>query len=432
MILRGTKIRLELNNKQRTLAFQHAGVSRHAYNWGVNLCQEISKIKGKLPSAIDMHKLLVRDVKSVNKWYYDVSKCSPQEALRDLNKSWSNFFRQLKNGEVEKKKKSYIKEQKSKGLPINTKKLHNLCKPKFKKKGVNDSFYLSGTTTQIIKIVGNKIKVPIFGWVKMSEYFDYKFTVKNVVISRTSDEWFISFNRESSDLKIKNIHKKPTVGVDVGISTLATMSDGSIFTSVKAYKKYKRKLKIAQRIVSKRFNENAKEQSKNYQKAKTKVAKIHYKISCVRKDALHQLTSDLAKNHSLIGIEDLNVKGMMKNHKLAGAIANGGFHEFRRQLEYKTKWYGSELVVIDRFFPSSKMCSCCGNIKKDLKLSQRIYNCESCGMSLGRDLNAAINIRNEAVSSIATVCGEVRKSDIISETSTKQKKNSKQPLGKFV
>ena len=210
-MLKGTKIRLELNNKQRTLAFQHAGVARHAYNWGVNLCQEISKVKGKLPSSIDMHKLLVRDVKSINSWYYDVSKCSPQEALRGLYKSYSNFFRQLKNGEVEKKKKSYIKERKSKGLPINNEKLFNLCKPKFKKKGVNDSFYLEGK----IVVKGNKIKVPIFGWIKISEHFDFEFEVKNVVISRQSDEWFISFKREVGDLKIKNIHKKPKVGVEL-------------------------------------------------------------------------------------------------------------------------------------------------------------------------------------------------------------------------
>lgn len=428
MILKGTKIRLELNKKQRTLAFKHAGVSRHAYNWGVNLCSEISKEKGKLPSAIDMHKLLVRDVKSVNKWYYDVSKCSPQEALRCLYKSYSNFFRQLKNGEVEKKKKAYIKERKSKGLPINNDKLFNLCKPKFKKKGVNDSFYLEGN----IQVKGNKIKFPIFGWVKMSEKFDDELKLKNVTISRHSNHFFVSFKVERKDLKIKNIENKPVVGVDVGISTLATISDGTIFPSVKAYKKYKRKLKIAQRVASKRFVEKAEEQSKNYKKAKEKVAKIHYKIACIRKDALHKTTTSLAKNHSLIGIEDLYVKGMMKNHRLASAISDGGFHEFRRQLEYKTKWYGSELVVIDRYFPSSKMCSCCGNIKKDLKLSERIYNCESCGLSIDRDLNAAINIRNEAVSSIASVCGEVKKSDIISETSAKQKINRKMPLGKFV
>ncbi len=428
MILKGIKIRLELNNKQRTLAFQHAGVSRHAYNWGVNLCSEISKEKGKLPSSIDMHKLLVRDVKSVNKWYYDVSKCAPQEALRCLYKSYSNFFRQLKNGEVEKKKKAYVKERKSKGLPIKNDKLFNLCKPKFKKKGVNDSFYLEGN----IQVKGNKIKLPVFGWVKMSEHYDTQFSLKNVVISRQSDYFFVSFKKETGDLKIKGIEKKPSVGVDIGISTLATMSDGSFVDSIKAYKKSKRKLKLAQRIVSKRYNEKEKEQSKNYKKSKEKVARIHYKISCIRKDSTHKLTTSLAKNHSLIGIEDLHVKGMMKNHKLASAISDGGFYEFRRQLEYKTKWYGSELVVIDRYFPSSKKCSCCGNIKKDLKLSQRIYNCESCGLSIDRDLNAAINIRNEAVSSIASVCGEVKKSDIISETSAKQKINRKIPLGKFV
>lgn len=426
--MKSFKHRLELNNKQKSLAMQHAGVARHAYNWGVNLCNEISREKGKLPSAIDLHKLLVKDVKSVNKWYYDVSKFTSQEALRNLRKSWDNFFRSHKRGEVEKKRKAYVKERKAKGLPINNNKLFNMCKPKFKKKGVNDNFYLEGK----IIIKGNKIKVPAFGWIKMSEHYDTEFEVKNVVISRQADYFFISFKRELEDIKIKGIETKPIVGVDVGISTLATMSDGSSFPSVKAYRKNKRKLKIAQRVVSKRFNEGAKEQSKNYKKAKAKVARIHYRISCIRKDSTHKLTTNLAKNHSLIGIEDLNVKGMMKNHKLASAISDGGFYEFRRQLEYKTKWYGSQLVVIDRYFPSSKMCSCCGNIKKDLKLSQRVYDCENCGLSLGRDLNAAINIRNEAVSSIASVCGGLNKTDNYVSNSMKQKINSKPPLGKFV
>lgn len=427
--MKSFKHRLELNNKQKSLAMQHAGVARHAYNWGVNLCNEISKERGKLPSDIDLHKLLVKNVKSVNKWYYDVSKFTSQEALRNLRKAWDNFFRNHKKGEIEKKKKAYIKERKSKGLPINSKKLFDMCKPKYKKKGVNDNFYLEGK----IIIKGNKIKLPIFGWVKMSEHYDTEFQVKNIVISRQADYFFISFRRDLEYVKIKGIETKPIVGADVGISTLATMSDGSCYSSVKAYRKNKHKLKIAQRVVSKRFNKEAKEQSKNYKKAKAKVARIYYRISCIRKDSTHKLTTNLAKNHSLIGIEDLGVKGMMKNHKLAGAIADGGFYEFRRQLEYKTKWYGSQLVVIDRYFPSSKMCSCCGNIKKDLKLSQRVYNCESCGLSLGRDLNAAINIKNKAVSStVKIVCGEVKKYDIISEISMKQKINSKIPLGKFV
>ncbi len=395
-MLIGSKHRLELNNKQKTLAFQHAGVSRHAWNWGVQLCKEMTEKREKLPSGIDLHKLLVKDVKSENKWYYEVSKYSPQQALRDLNNSWSKYFLNLKKGEVEKKKQSYIRECKRKGLELDKNKLFDICKPKFKKKGVNDSFYLEGNKVSQILIKGNKIKVPAFGWIKMSEAFEEDFNVKNVVISRTSEEWFISFKREVDEKHfiIPDIQNKPTVGIDLGIKTLAKLSDGQEFPNVKAFKRLKRKLKITQQVVSKRFNKTSKKQSNNYKKAKIKVAKIHQKISNIRKDATHKLTSYLAKNHSIVKIEDLNVKGMMKNHKLANAISDSGFYEFRRQLEYKTKWYGSKLFIIDRFFPSSKTCSCCGNIKEKLKLSQRTYECENCGLSIDRDLNAAININN--------------------------------------
>lgn len=389
-MLIGSKYRLELNNKQETLAFKHAGVARHAWNWGVQLCKEMSDKREKLPSGIDLHKLLVKNVKSENKWYYEVSKCSPQQALRDLNNTWSRYFTNLKKGEVEKKKQAYIRDRK--GLELNNNKLFDICKPKFKKKGVNDSFYLEGN----ILVKENKIKVPVFGWIKMSETFENDFNVKNVTISRTSDEWFISFKREVNEKQfiIPDIENKPTVGVDLGIKTLAKLSDGQEFPNVKAFKRFKRKLKIAQRVVSKRFNKTSKQQSNNYKKAKNKVAKIHQRIANIRKDATHKLTTYLAKNHSVVKIEDLNVKGMMKNHKLANAISDGGFYEFRRQLEYKTKWYDSKLFVIDRFFPSSKTCSCCGNIKEKLKLSQHTYDCENCGLSIDRDLNAAININN--------------------------------------
>jgi len=420
--MKGFKHRLELNNKQITLAFQHAGVSRHAYNWGVNLCNEISEKREKLPTGFDLCKLLVKNVKSVNKWYYDVSKCSPQKALLDLNVAWKRYFSDLKKGIIVKRRNSYIKECKSKGREINEHKLYNIGKPKFKKKGVKDSFYLDG---RYIFVIGNRIKVPIFGWIKMSESHDEEFKVKNVVISRTADKWFISFKKELEDTNIKGIENKSIVGVDLGIKVLATYSNGETVENVKAYKKYKRKLKIAQRVVSKRYDEDIKIQSQNYYKANNKVSKLHYKISCIRKDAIHKLTTDLAKNHSLIGIEDLNVSGMMKNHRLAGAIQDGGFYEFRRQLEYKTKWYGSKLVVIDRYFPSSKMCSCCGNIKKDLKLSNRVYKCENCGLSMDRDLNASINIRNEADSYVASACGELHKPEYnIVGNSTKQESNS--------
>ena len=220
------------------------------------------------------------------------------------------------------------------------------------------------------------------------EYFIFHL----LLISDHSEHWFVSFKVEHEPQISEK--KRERVGVDLGIETLAKMSDGSSQEAVKPYRKYLRKLKIAQRKASKKYVKGAKQQSNNYYQALRKVAKIHYQIACLRKDALHKLTSNLAKNHRQIIIEDLNIRGMSKNHKPASAILDGGFYEFRRQLEYKTSWYGSELIIANRYYPSSKMCSNCGNIKEKLSLSERIYNCDICQISINRDLNAAINLEN--------------------------------------
>jgi len=364
MQYKSLKIRLDLNNKQITLAKKHSGTARHAYNWGLATCIQEYAEKKKQPSSIDLHKRLVKEVKSVNAWYYEVSKCSPQEALRDLSKAFQRFF----------KKQSGF--------------------PKFKKKGIKDSFYLEGD----IRIQNNQIKVPIFGWLKLSEKIINLKGIKNVRISRQARHYFVAFKIPLQKLKY-GIKKNTPVGVDLGIKTLATLSNGMEFKNLRPYKRYKRKLKIAQRQVSKKYKKGQKEQSKNYQKARAKVADLHYKISCIRKDSLHKLTSYLAKNHSEVVIEDLNVKGMSKNHKLASAILDGGFYEFRRQLEYKCDWYGSKLIVADRFFASSKTCSQCGTKKEKLSLSERMFKCDACGFHTGRDFNASINLKKLAESS---------------------------------
>ena len=385
------KIRLALNNKQETMMFQHCGVARHAWNWGLALCKERRKNKEKLLSAIDLHKLLVKDVKPINQWYYNSSKCAPQEALRNLRKAYNIFFKEFKNGTIKKKKDAYIRKCKKKGRPINEAVLHDIGKPKFKKKGKRDSFYLEGS----VKLAGNKIKLPRIGWVRCAELLP-DIEIKNVTVSRTANQWFVSFKVPYTPIVTKK--RVDLVGVDLGIKTLATLSTGESFENLKPFKKYKRKLKLAQRSVSKKLDKTKKVQSNNYHKAAMRVAKIHQQIANIRKDAMHKLTTYLSKNHAEIVIEDLNVKGMMKNKNLANAIADGAFYEFRRQLEYKTKWYGSKLTVINRFYPSSKTCSTCGNVKQDLKLSDRTYNCKCCGHSQDRDLNAAINIKKQSAS----------------------------------
>ncbi|TAG06709.1 MAG: transposase [Cytophagia bacterium] len=361
--MKSLKIRLELNNKQKTLALKHAGVARHAYNWGLDVCNKAFENKEKRPTGIDLHKKLVAEVKSKYDWYYEVSKCAPQQALRDLDTGFQRFF---------KKVSKY---------------------PKFKKKGRKDSFYLEGN----IEVKKNRIKLPHFGWIKLSEKIKDVKNIKNVSISRQADFWFVSFKMEHQTQKIR-FKKHSFVGVDLGIKTLATLSNGMTFENRRPYKIYKRKLKIEQRKLSKKFQKGKKEQSKNYYKQQKIVAKLHYKIACIREDALHKLTSYLSKNHEKIAIEDLNVKGMSKNHKLSSAILDGGFYEFRRQLTYKCEWYGSKLVVVNRFFASSKICSNCGHKKENLTLKDRVYHCEKCGLRIDRDLNASVNLAKQVVS----------------------------------
>lgn len=184
------------------------------------------------------------------------------------------------------------------------------------------------------------------------------------------------------------------VGVDLGIKTLAVPSKGEPFENPKALKKNLKKLKRLERWVSRK--EKGK---KNRKKAARRLGKLHYRIACIRKDTLHKITSELTKTKSRIVIEDLNVSGMLKNHCLAQAIQDVGLYEFRRQLEYKGSWYGCEIVKADRFFPSSKKCSHCGNIKKDLRLSDRTYRCDCCDLVIDRDLNAAINLENYSTDS---------------------------------
>lgn len=345
---------------------RHAGVARHAYNWGLATCIEAHKNGEKRPSAIDLHKRLVSEVKTANPWYYEVSKCAPQQALRDLDKAFKDFFTIQGRGF-----------------------------PRFKRKGRNDSFYLEG----IVRVSGNRIKLPRIGWVKTYEKHIPPILVKsssNATISCKAGRWFISYKVDVNPEPVEHPHG--CVGVDLGVKTLATLSNGKTFPAVKAYRKAKQKIARLQRSVSRKVKG-----SSNRRKAIRKLQKAHHRVACIRNDATHKLTTYLAKNHGEVVIEDLNVSGMMKNHRLAQAIADGGFYEFRRQLKYKCQWYGSKIIALDRFYPSSKTCSNCGHIHKGLKLSDRTFICPNCGFFLDRDWNAAINIQ-KAGSSPVSAC----------------------------
>lgn len=356
-MLLGFKTELKVNNQQRTALIKHCGVARHAWNWGLALTKQIldhnkahPTSKMKFPSAIDLHKWLVALVKSEHQWYYECSKSTPQQALMALRESWKRCF------------------QKTAGVP------------RFKKKGKRDSFTLEGT----VKILGNnKIQVPVIGVLKTYERLPQVLT-KSVTISRQADRWFISFR---FDVEQQKSEYTSQVGVDLGVKALATLSTGEIVLGAKCYKKFEAKLSRMQWLHRHQIIG-----SNNWKKALLQIARLHRKIANIRKDTLHKLTTLLAKNHGTVVIEDLNVSGMMANHKLAKAIADMSFFEFRRQLTYKCELYGSKLVVVDRWFPSSKTCSHCGTKKETLGLDERVFECSECDFVIDRDLNAAINL----------------------------------------
>ncbi|GAX38649.1 RNA-guided endonuclease InsQ/TnpB family protein [Nodularia sp. NIES-3585] len=370
-MLLGFKTQLKVSKQQRLLLTQHAGVARHAWNQGLGLCQQVlihNKLnpedKIKFPTAIDLHKWLVAAVKSTHPWYYEVSKCAPQYALRYLSDAFKSFFKKVKGF------------------------------PNFKKKGRHDSFTLDGA----IHIDHKKVRVPIIGWLKTYELLAFGYKPKSVTISKQADRWFISWKiavETSQTLK-----KQEFVGVDLGINHLATLSTTEIFDGAKSYTKYEHKLARMQYL-----HRHKQVGSHNHRKASFQIARLHQKIANIRKDTLHKITTYISKNHAVIGIEDLNVSGMLTNGKLSKAIADMGFYEFRRQLEYKTQLYGSKLVIVDRFYPSSKTCSHCGEKKSSLSLSQRVFTCEICGFECDRDLNAAHNLSQEAVRLTVLACG---------------------------
>lgn len=399
-MLLGLKTQLIPNNKQVTAFRKASGVARHAYNWANAVIQNCLDEKQTVPSAIDLHKRLVAEVKPANQWYYETNKNVPQKAITDVRQAWDRCFNKTSN------------------------------QPRFKKKGQRDSFYLEQGTKAAPKIKndGKRIRLPSIGWVRLAEPLPVT-AVHNCVISRQADRWFVAIKYEVELSAV--IPERPTIGVDIGIKELAVCSDGKVFSSPKAYRRMSKRLKLYQRRVSKKVKG-----SKNRTKAVRKLAKIHAKISNIRKDAIHKLTHHLAKNHSEVRIEDLQVKAFLKNHKLAGAIADCGMYEFRRQLEYKTEKFQSKLVLVDRFFPSSQICCNFGNHRHKMPLKNHVYICPDCGNSADRDLNAAKNIdrwfedifvpeRSETVSSTEIACGADKPLRSHPKTAMKQEVNTK-------
>lgn len=361
------KIELKPNNKQRTYFSKASGTARFAYNWALaqwhNQYLEFKEGKReKQPNQMALRRELNAIKREEFPWMLEVTKNAPQMAIINLGKAFKRFF---------KGQAKY---------------------PKFKKKGVNDSFTITNEQFKLDESLKH-IHIPKLGWVRLREALRFKGKLVSATVSRKADKWFVSISVDTEDFThLRKAENQGIVGVDLGVNVLATFSNGEVITGSKPLKKLLAKLKRYSRSLSRKVKG-----SSNRQKARAKLTKLHARIANIRKDNLHKLTSDLTRRFATISIEDLNVSGMVKNHHLTRSISDMGFHEFKRQLLYKASIRGNEIVVADRFYPSSKTCSSCGEIKKDLTLKDRVFKCD-CGHQQDRDLNAAINLAKYAVS----------------------------------
>jgi putative transposase len=411
LITRAYKTELDLNDKQVTACKQHAGAARFAYNWGLARRQEAYKASKRSLNAIELHRELNALKKTNLPWMYGVSKCAPQEALRNLDSAFAHFFRRWKL-------KQAGQYQGKLGYPTF----------KTKKQGLG-SFRLTGS----IVVFRDAIQLPRLGRLRLKEK-DYLpvagVKVLSATVSEAAGHWYVSIQVEQEQTVPENTG--PVVGVDLGIKALATLSDGTVIPNPRHLKRRLKQLKRFHRAVSRKVKG-----SKNRKKAARRLGRLYRKVANQRRNTLHQVTTALAKTKQVIVMEDLNVSGMLKNHHLAQAIADVGFSEFKRQLLYKAAWYGSKVLLASRWEPSSKTCSGCGWVDEHLTLSDRTFHCQQCGLVMDRDLNAAINVSTLAGSSSESLnacgaesAGTVRKPRV-KLSAVKQEQNAEHGLSMF-
>lgn len=391
-MLKAYKYRIYPKPDQKEKIDRTIGICRLVYNLALEVKNIAFREHGKNMSSIDLCYQLV-DLKKDFPWIAEVDSQALQASIKKIDVAFTNYFRQLKDGTIESKKKSYIKQRLSKGLPIDQRKLNNIGKPKFKsKKKGNQSFQCPSNTRRIdwenSTLTIPKIKdIPIV----LSRKFEGK--IKTVTISRTATGKYFASILVEKEVKLPNKQKvtpENTIGIDVGISSFVVTSDGRLFEPNRQLKNNLNRLKILQRRSSKK-----KKGSSNRKKSNKCVAILHEKITNSRLDYIHKVTNTLVHDNqvSSIIIEDLNVSGMLSNHKLAQSISDVSWGKFFEILKYKCEWNGKNLIKIDRFDPSSKRCSTCGEINKELKLSDREWTCSNCNTIHDRDLNAAQNIK---------------------------------------
>ena len=379
-MIKTIKVMLIPNNKQITKLFQYAGTARFAYNWALAREQENHENGGKFISNNDLRKEFTA-LKHTDEyaWLNNVSNNVTKQAIKDACESYKRFFKGLsKFPKYKSKKKS---------------------KPSF----FQDPIKIKFTDTHV-KVEGfaisKKANKQKLNHIRLAEHNRIPTDCKyyNPRITFDGINWWISVGIDTDECK--NKLNKSGIGIDLGIKDLAICSDGNTYKNInksQIVKKLERRKRRLQRSISRSYEKNKKKgkycKTNNVIKKERLLLKVNHRSSNIRNDYLHQTTTEIVnRKPRFICIEDLNVSGMMKNKHLSKAVQCQGFYEFHRQLEYKCKDKGIQLIVADRFYPSSKLCSCCGNIKKDLKLSDRIYKCD-CGNVIDRDFQAALNLK---------------------------------------
>lgn len=413
------KVRLDPTPRQERLLASHAGAARFAYNAGLAHVKE--SLENGEPADWSHYDLrrwwnANKDELAVNRdtgvvWWGQNSKEAYSEAFRDLARGFSNWSKSRKG------------QRKGKRVGF----------PKFKSKNTTMRFAYSADFTAPKASDPYGLKLPRIGRVHCMENVYRRVDgarLIRITVSRRAGHWYASLTVEREPTV--TAAPRGVVGVDLGVKHLATLSDGTVIPNPRALGTRLRALRKAQQALSRKVKGSVRRE-----KAKEHVAKLHARVADVRADALNRATTMIASNYSVVCIEDLNVAGMVKNRSLARSVSDAAFGEFRRQLEYKTARSGAALRVVDRWFPSSKTCSNCGVVKAKLSLSERVFDCDDCGLSLDRDLNAAINIRvvGSAPETLNARGGDVRRTDLVSgnadpgEARTKQACQSAVGLG---